>query len=115
MSSTITWKIDALDCRAAVGELQNVVSTIHWRANAQDDATGITASIYSTAGVTFDPEAAFVDFTSLTEQQVLDWLWNSGVDKDQTEQNLQSQLDALITPAIVTPSLPWAGTTLVPE
>ena len=115
MSATITWKIEALDCRAAVGELQNVVSTIHWRANAQDDATGIIATIYSTAGVTFDPEAAFVDFTSLTEQQVLDWLWNSGVDKDQTEQNLQSQLDALITPAIVTPSLPWAGTTLVPE
>lgn len=107
MSATITWKIEALDCQAAVGDLQNVVSTIHWRANAQDSETAIAATIYSTAGVTLDSEAEFVDFTSLTEQQVLDWLWNSGVDKEQIEQSLQTQLDALITPAIVTPPLPW--------
>jgi len=39
----------------------------------------------------------------------LGWCWSSGVDKDATEANVQTQIDNQINPPIVVLPLPWAA------
>jgi hypothetical protein len=65
-----------------------------------------SASAYSTAGFTPDPEApGFVPYEELTEDDVLVWVWDS-VDKDAAEESLLKQIDAQKTPVVVS-GTPW--------
>jgi hypothetical protein len=43
----------------------------------------------------------------LTQEQVLGWVWANGVDKETVEAAVQSQLDSLVNPTVVSPPLPW--------
>lgn len=101
---TTTWKIEALDVKPQDGDLTNVVITAHWRCNAEQD--GKVASVYSTCSFQ-QPGEPFVPYEELTEEQVLEWCWDSGVDKDATEASAQQQLDTLLNPPVVQQPLPW--------
>lgn len=96
----ITWSISNLDRRTSDG----FVTTAHWRADAVDGDNA--ASIYSTCS--WNEGAPTVPYASLTEQQVLDWVWQSGVDKAATEQALADQIAAQKNPPAA-PGLPWAA------
>jgi len=100
MTAVITWKISQLDRNAADGG----VTTAHWTVTAVDGDH--SASAYSTAGFTPDATAAgFKPYNSLTEADVLAWVWGS-VDKAETEASLQSQINAQKAPATLT-GTPW--------
>jgi hypothetical protein len=43
----------------------------------------------------------------VTEQEVLDWCWNNGVDKDATEASLAQQIELLKNP-VTAAGVPWA-------
>jgi hypothetical protein len=53
------------------------------------------------------PSGSFTPYNNLTEEQVLSWIWASGVDKDATENIVKLRIDAQITPPVTTPPLPW--------
>jgi hypothetical protein len=55
------------------------------------------------------PTGTFTPYDQLTQEQVLGWIWDNGVDKDATEAAVQQQLDNQINPPVVTPPLPWAA------
>jgi hypothetical protein len=81
------------------------VIVAHWRCNASDG--DYSASSYGTCG--FTPDAAapdFVDYDSLTEADVLGWVWADGVDKDATEAALQAKIDADKNP-VTAAGVPW--------
>jgi hypothetical protein len=100
MTAVITWKISQLDRNAADGG----VTTAHWTVTAVDG--DYSASAYSTAGFTPDPEApGFVPYEELTEDDVLAWVWDS-VDKDAAEESLLKQIDAQKNPVVVS-GTPW--------
>jgi len=100
MTAVITWKISQLDRNAADGG----VTVAHWTVSAVDG--DYSASAYSTAGFTPDATAAgFKPYNSLTEADVLAWVWGS-VDKAETEASLQSQINAQKAPATLT-GTPW--------
>jgi hypothetical protein len=100
MTATITWKISQLDRNAADGG----VTVAHWTVTAVDG--DYSASAYSTAGFTPDPEApGFVPYEELTEDDVLVWVWDS-VDKDAAEESLLKQIDAQKNPVVVS-GTPW--------
>ena len=97
------WIIEQLQVRPVEGDLTDVVITASWRANAvQDD---YTATVYGSASFTLT--ADFTPLADLTEAQVVQWVWDSGVDQAATEANLRGQIDAQINPPIITPPLPW--------
>jgi hypothetical protein len=52
---------------------------------------------------------SFTPYANLTQDQVLGWIWASGVDKDATEAAVEQQIQNQINPPIVTPPLPWAS------
>ena len=105
MATVINWVVEQLDVKPQEGNLTDVVIVCHWRCNGVDGQ--YTASVYGTCSFS-QPGEPFVPYESLTEQEVLSWCWNSGVDKDATEANIDTQIANLVNPPIVTPPLPWS-------
>ena len=100
MSATITWVIQQLDRQTSDG----FVTTAHWIASAVDG--DYSASVYGTCG--WSDGTATIPYSKLTQDTVLGWIWENGVDKDATEAAVQTQIDNEKNPPIVTPPLPWA-------
>jgi len=109
MANTYTWVIDALDCAPSAEGQTNVVNTIHWRVNGTDGTHN--ATVYGTQGVAYTAGSPSTAFNSLTEAEVIGWLQSAmGAEKVvELEANLDAQIVALVTPAVVTPALPWAA------
>jgi hypothetical protein len=97
--TTITWTITQLDRRTSNG----FVTAAHWTAAAVDG--DYSASIYATCSWSEGHPA--VPYANLTEQTVLGWVWESGVDKAATEAALAAQIEAQINP-VQQSGLPWS-------
>ena len=104
--TTITWTITAMNCYPTVGSETDVVFVVHWTCSGTDGT--YTSSVYSTCSVP-TPTGTFTPYSDLTQEQVLGWIWDNGVDKDATEAAVQAQIEAQINPPIVTLPLPWAA------
>ena len=98
--TTFNWTLPTLERKTADG----FVYTAHWRCDASDG--DFSASSYGTAGFTPDANAAgFVAYDSLTEADVLGWVWDA-VDRDATEAALQAKIDADKNP-VTAAGVPW--------
>jgi len=106
MSTTITWTVTAMDCYPQESGHADVVFNVHWTCSGTDGT--YNASVYSTCAVPL-AGGAFTPYEDLTQEQVLDWIWENGVDQDATEAAVQQQIDNQINPPVVTPPLPWAA------
>jgi hypothetical protein len=105
MAATFNWTISTLERELSDGG----VIVAHWRCTASETVGEDTfsASSYGTCGFTYDASSPdFVPYDQLTEEQVLGWVWNDGVDKDVTEAALQANIDAQITPTTAD-GVPW--------
>ena len=101
MAITYDWTVAQCEHEVATGG----ITVAHWRCSAVDG--DYTASAYGTAGFTPNPDAeGFIAYADLTEADVLAWVWGA-VDKDETEANLASQIEAEKAPATES-GLPWA-------
>ena len=107
MATTITWNISQLDCVPQTPEGADYVVTAHWQCNGVDG--NYSASVYSTAGFAVEQGPSFTPYADLTQDQVLGWVWASGVDKDATEAAVEQQIQNQINPPIVSPPLPWSA------
>jgi hypothetical protein len=96
---TITWKINTLESNTADG----FVTVAHWSATAIDGEH--TASAYAT--VSFAEGTPTIPYSSLTEAEVLNWVWQS-VDKEATEASLAAQIALLKNPVKQT-GTPWSA------
>ena len=95
---TTTWKIAQCDSLTA----DNFITTAHWTVNAVDG--NYSASSYGTCG--FAAATPAIPYASVTEQDVLNWCWANGVDKDATEANLAAQIALQKSPVTAT-GVPW--------
>jgi hypothetical protein len=55
------------------------------------------------------PEGSFTPYADLTQDMVLGWCWDNGVNKDATEAAVQSLIDNQINPPVVSLKLPWVA------
>ena len=110
MSATITWTVTAMDCYPQAEGQTDVVFTVHWTCSGVQTENNITynGSVYSTCGVTYVAGTPYTPYNELTQNQVLGWIWSSGVDKTATEAAVQQQINNQINPPIISPPLPWA-------
>ena len=104
----ILWQIEWMRCVPQVAGVENLVVECGWRATASDGPHSATA--YGSCSWS-QPESAegFTPYAELTEDQVLGWVWSSGVDREATEAAVAAQLDALVRPATVMAQLPWSN------
>ena len=116
MSNNYEWVIETLDCYPTYESQTNLVFVAHWRCNATSTETHTvngqtvpyTASIYSTCPVTYIAGSPFTPYAQLTQQQVLGWIWESGVSETGTQTALDTMIANQINPPVVSPALPWA-------
>ena len=95
---TTTWTITTLDRNTADG----FVTTAHWTATAVDGE--YSASIYSTCS--WAEGTPTIPYASLTEAEVLNWVWANGVDKTATETALAANI-ALQKAPVTASGTPW--------
>ena len=97
---TTTWKITQCDRLTADG----FITVAHWTASAVDGEH--TASIYSTCS--WAAGTPTIPYADVTEAEVLQWCWASGVDKDATEAALAQNIELQKNPVQAT-GTPWAS------
>lgn len=95
---TTTWTITETNYETSNG----FITTAHWTATAVDG--DYTASVYSTCS--WAAGTPTIPYADVTMQEVLDWCWASGVDKDATEASLAAQIAAQQNPPTQS-GLPW--------
>jgi len=98
MTITYNWQIVQTDYLVADG----FITTAHWTCNAVDGT--YTACAYSTCG--FAAATPAIPYANVIEQDVLDWCWANGVDKDATEASLATQIALQKAPVTAT-GVPW--------
>jgi len=106
--SEITWSINQCN-RYSNHEsgLEDVIFNLHW------DCVGVEgehrARAYGTRSLDLEDLNDFTSYSDLTEEQVMGWLQDAlGEEVESTEANIQTQLDALITPPVLV-GIPWGN------
>ena len=109
---TILWLIERLLVKPTEGSLTDVVITADWRCNGTETTgSGDTEQTYS--GTCYGscsfapPSGSFTPYEDLTQEQVLGWCYENGVDKTAIEANVSLQIENQINPPVVTLPLPW--------
>ena len=94
-----TWNISQTDYETANG----FITTAHWACTEVDGE--YSASVYGTCGFSGTPT---IPYAQVTMQEVLDWCWAGGVDKDAVEESLAANI-ALQKNPVVESGTPWAS------
>jgi hypothetical protein len=100
MSAIINWQVTKTDYLVSDGFIQ----TAHWTATAVDG--DYTASIYSTCS--WADGSPTIPYNQVTEAEVLQWCWDSGVDKEATEAALAQNIELQKNPVTAT-GTPWSA------
>lgn len=93
------WTITQTNYETATG----FITAAYWNATAVDG--NYAATTYDTC--TWQASTPTIPYADVTMQEVLDWCWASGVDKDAIESSLAQQIEAQKNPVIST-GTPWA-------
>ena len=100
-----TWTISTMEHNTADGG----VIVAHWRV-IEEETVGeeaYIASAYSTASFTYDASSPdFVPYADLTEEMVLGWCFDGGVDKDAVEASLTANIEEQKNPT-TQDGVPW--------
>jgi hypothetical protein len=107
----ITWIIEQLWVKPSEGSLTDVVVTAAWRCNGEQTSGSntYTGTCYGTASFEAPDPSQFVPYPNLTQAEVLQWVWDSGIDKSATEASVNQQINNQINPPVIVPPLPWAS------
>ena len=100
----ISWIIERLLVKPTEGSLTDVVITADWRCNGSQDS--YSGTCYGSCSFSA-PSENFTPYPDLTEDQVLGWCWDNGVDQTTIEANVASQIENQINPPVVVLPLPW--------
>ena len=117
---TILWLIERLLVKPTEGTLTDVVITADWRCNGTEiTGSGDTEKTYSGTcygSCSFQPPTgSFTPYEDLTQEQVLQWCYENGVDKTAIEANVSLQIENQINPPVVTLPLPWVPSVKIAE
>ena len=109
MSATFEWKVISMAAYPQAEGQVDVVFQVNWACIGMQTAGEVTftANATNVANVTYTAGSPYTPYNQLTQDQVLGWVWASGVDKDATQAALQQQIDAEINPPVIYPPLPW--------
>lgn len=105
MAITYTWTVYGLDCLPETPEGDDYVVTAHWRLVGVDgEYTGVVDARTSFPVVQGE---AFIPYADLTQDIVLGWCYEHGVDQNAMEGAVAGQIAAAKEPQPVSEPLPW--------
>jgi hypothetical protein len=97
-----------MDCFPKIGNQENVVFTVFWRAEATDGTH--TTAAFNSQGIAYSADTSFTPYDQLTEDQVIGWVRSAMTftQAENIEASLARGIEDMVNPPIVTPPLPWA-------
>ena len=98
MSISYNWNVSQTEYLTS----DKFIKIAHWQCNAVD--VEYSTSTYSTCS--WADGTPTIPYANVTMQEVLDWCWADGVDKDATEASLAQQIELLKNPVSAT-GVPW--------
>jgi hypothetical protein len=98
------WQINALDCIPKEGQLIDVVSIVHWSRLAEQG--DIKVSVYGSMICATPSKTDFTAYSNLTFEQICQWL-EVGLNVSELDSSLDSEIQNIINPTIVSLPLPW--------
>ena len=108
MANTYSWRINALNAKIKQDDLDNVIYTVHWSFNAQDDSEPpIKAGSVGTLGVEYKEGDPFIEYADLKKSDVEGWL-EAGLEVDDMKQNLDKQIELKKNPVDETLYPDWS-------
>lgn len=106
MTVQYNWQISQIEVVKTQGELSNVAQTIHWRLDGHED--GLTSGVYGAVTLADADPANFVNFESLTHDQVVAWIESAlGTTLDDYKNKIVADIEQLKNPPIATLPPPW--------
>jgi hypothetical protein len=109
---TILWLIEQMWVKPTEGSNTDVVITANWRCNSVetigtgDEAKTYTGTAYGSCSFA-PPTGSFTPYLDLSEEQILGWCYENGVNKTAIEANVTAQIENQINPPVVCLPLPW--------
>ncbi len=104
---TPVWIIEWMQTTPTSANPSEAVLQVGWRCNGTEDT--YSGSVYSTCTLPAADPQNFIPYSSLTEAEVLNWVWANGVNQAATEAAVQQQIERQINPPTIQPPLPWAA------
>jgi len=101
---TLSWLIERLLVKPIEGSNPDIVITADWRCNGTQDQ--YSGTCYGSCSFQ-PPSGEFTPYPDLTQEQVLNWCYENGVDQAAIEANVTLQIENQINPPVVTLPLPW--------
>lgn len=108
--TTFTWKVNNLTSYNNYEGRQDVVYIANWTCRGEETVEGNTFTAEQTRYTNLRVEitGSFTPFEQLTEEQVLNWIWNSGSSKDVVELAVQKEIDIKKNPPVaLNRPVPW--------
>lgn len=103
---SFTWSITQLTVKPQEGPYTDMVIVANWQCNGVEGS--YTANTIGAAQFT-QPGTPFTPYDQLTQSQVLDWCWATGVDKATVEAGVAAKVALLKNPPAAILPLPWAN------
>jgi hypothetical protein len=104
MSVTYVWEFSTFDTAPSSNGLLDVVKTIHWRLNAEED--GYRSSVYGTAPLSDPNPDNFIAYKDITKQWASD-ATSSVIDVPAYEATLAADIARQKNPPIVSAAPPF--------
>jgi hypothetical protein len=102
-----TWSITKLEYIQEENNLSDVIKTVYWTYTAQEvSGNQYTVSCSNAYPLPSLSPDSFIDFSSLTEEQVIQWL-ESSLDVSVLQNNLANEISLKYNPPIATDIFPW--------
>lgn len=102
-----TWTFSNCKVIQKLGDLENVIKSVDWTLTASDGLHSVCAT--GTTEFTGADPLQFVDFTSITKEQMIDWVLSgiSSEELDAVKSQLEKDLIELNKPVLVQMPLPF--------
>jgi len=107
MNIKYDWVVESLTCFPQEDGKTDVVFLVGWRCSATDGT--YSSSLPGSVNVIFTPGQPFTPYADLTQDQVLNWIWDGRINKTDIEAVLAQNINDQINPPVVTPPLPWSA------
>lgn len=94
MTAQITWNVIGIICDPQLEGFDDVITRVQYRCSAEEIVNDEWkyAEKEDWVDLNFNPTQPFIKRTDVTEQIILDWIWNGYINKDEIELQVISQL-----------------------
>lgn len=96
MAATFTWTILGVKCISSYDGYSDVISEAQWGCFGQELGSNdvwYSAEQSDWASFTYIPGEPYTPRNEVTEEQILQWCWDGGVDKLAVEAEVQAEID----------------------